>query len=332
MPVLMFSYFDSVIGPVPFIIIPEKGIYSKESELLQNVASHMDNHKENEIFEIYYGELNLNVLNLIFSVNSDWARGMRELVMCSILEEGNDHLFETYKSQLEFLRDLLIEIPVVYKALYINSFSKLQSFPEIMDIHQQLVELIKKFQVCIPMLQTKEHTPKIAVFGRPSSGRHFIVSKLRELSEYGGAKNAQDLNVLKLAIRSMQFLIYNPIEPIPHAEKLIDFYTNSDIILFVVNRADTETVSDAKEVLREVTSRMDVNQVPIAIIINKTDKGDSNDNDVPLVSQDTQEFAEVLNPNISVFDLSENEQETFDTLVHWLIASLPDIGPLDPNK
>src|SRR5271157_6419553 len=118
MPVLMFSYFDSVIGPVPFIIIPEKGIYSKESELLQNVASHMDNHKENEIFEIYYGELNLNVLNLIFSVNSDWARGMRELVMCSILEEGNDHLYDTYKSYLDFYRELFTEIPDAYKGFY----------------------------------------------------------------------------------------------------------------------------------------------------------------------------------------------------------------------
>ena len=208
MPTLMLSYFDSVVGPIPYKIYPEGLLVGTQAEILKNIASHLDTHKENEIFEVYYGEDNLSVLNYVFSVPSEWARGTRELLMCSVLDVGREHLYGTYRPYLLLFKEIFEVIPDVFKGLYENSFAKIQMFPEIKDVHRNINEFLERFQGELPNLHYAHHPPTISIFGYPNSGKTDIVKQLEDFQGDPSTNAIDVLNARKYGLNGLKYQLY----------------------------------------------------------------------------------------------------------------------------
>ncbi len=150
-PILVLFYFDALVGPNLFTIYPQSLKETvKVDSLFQNIASYMDVFRENDVFQVCYGNERINAVNLIFHIHSDWARGMQEVCMVSLLEDGCKNLIELYGPKLSQFKDQLIHLEEGYKAFYVNSFSRLKTHPEIKDVSQEIDNLLKECYKNLP--------------------------------------------------------------------------------------------------------------------------------------------------------------------------------------
>ncbi len=150
-PILVLYYFDALIGPNYFAVYPQKYKETlKGDHILQNISSYMDVFRENDVFQVCYGNEKFNSVNLIFHIHSDWARGMQEICMISLLDVGCKNLIDPYGSLLFKFKDQLVNLEDGYKAFYVNSLSKLKTHPEIEDISKQIHAFLKEFYKSLP--------------------------------------------------------------------------------------------------------------------------------------------------------------------------------------
>jgi len=88
---VLLTYFDRKIGPKIFFTYPEQIINEKFSLIIANL---MDQISSEEFF--IYSFNNHHTLNYYFEINSDWARGCKEMLMLTTVF-GNKPSFETEK-------------------------------------------------------------------------------------------------------------------------------------------------------------------------------------------------------------------------------------------
>ncbi len=149
-PILVLFYFDALVGPSPFTVHPSNHRDALKADLLQNVASYMDVFRENDVFQVCYGNEKLNAVNLIFHIHSDWARGMQETCMLSLLDIGCKNLIDLYGPSLLEFKNQIVHLEDGYKAFYTKSFSKLKTHPEIEDVSQKINALLEELYKSLP--------------------------------------------------------------------------------------------------------------------------------------------------------------------------------------
>src|SRR5271157_1668732 len=79
--VVALSYFDRKVGPTVFIEIPEK--LSEEVKMVLNQV--FDQTTSEGFFWHSLGGGFVTSLNYYFEIKSDWARGAKEMLMCSLI-------------------------------------------------------------------------------------------------------------------------------------------------------------------------------------------------------------------------------------------------------
>ena len=78
--IVILSYFHTKIGPLIFYSFPQTQL---DKEILERIYDVMDQPNKEE-FSTHSFE-NIKLLNYFFEVDSDWARGKKEMVMVSIV-------------------------------------------------------------------------------------------------------------------------------------------------------------------------------------------------------------------------------------------------------
>ncbi len=149
-PILVLFYFDALVGPSPFTIHPSNHREALKADLLQNIASYMDVFRENDVFQVCLGNEKLNAVSLIFHIRSDWARGMQEVCMVTLLDVSCKNLLDLYGPSLYQFKDRLVHLEDGYMAFYLNNFSKLKTHPEIKDVSQKINTLLEEFYKNLP--------------------------------------------------------------------------------------------------------------------------------------------------------------------------------------
>ncbi len=150
-PIVGLFYFDALVGPNLFTVYPQNLHETlKADHLLQNIASFMDVFRENDVFQVCMANEKINAVNLIFHIHSDWARGMQEVCMVSLLDVGCKNLIDLYGHSFNQFKDQLIHLEDGYKAFYAHSFSKLKTHPEIEDVAKHINALLEEFYKSLP--------------------------------------------------------------------------------------------------------------------------------------------------------------------------------------
>ena len=162
--IVSLTFFKRRSGPLIYYYYPENSLNWIEKT---SVANSMDSAYNNEKYFIHQSS-NLSSLNYYFEIQSDWARGKKEMLMISVI-------LMTKISKL--IKDIILSICIdfeteltsikdIYKALYdkdLNSFSdEDQSDIEKISriLHTKIKDLHKKIRILDSQKFTKVIIPK----------------------------------------------------------------------------------------------------------------------------------------------------------------------------
>ncbi|MFX1242273.1 MAG: hypothetical protein ACFFA7_13575, partial [Promethearchaeota archaeon] len=108
--IIILSYFHTKIGPLIFYSYPKKQL---DKEIISRIYDIMDQPSKEE-FLIQSFE-NLKLLNYYFQINSEWARGLSEMLMLSLLtsqqispeiEETISNLCKKFSEKMQTSEDI----------------------------------------------------------------------------------------------------------------------------------------------------------------------------------------------------------------------------------
>jgi len=118
--IVALSYFDTRIGPSIFYAFPQSQL---EPEILERIYDVMDQPSKEEFLTQSFE--NVKLLNYYFQIDSDWARGNKEMLMISVIlkqqipievEKKISILCKEFSEQLQSNKE-------IFKAFYINEFN-----------------------------------------------------------------------------------------------------------------------------------------------------------------------------------------------------------------
>jgi sugar-specific transcriptional regulator TrmB len=135
---LILSYFDPFYGPKVFKSIPIEISEQKEKEIVYfiNVPS------ENRFIETISMGDKQKIINLPFTIHSDWARGYKELLLISVILDKN-YKSEIFEKTIRELVDRLKNTPDIYKAFYKDQ-ENFSLDPDIDEIQSILKDILLK--------------------------------------------------------------------------------------------------------------------------------------------------------------------------------------------
>ncbi|OLS14632.1 MAG: ADP-ribosylation factor-like 1 [Promethearchaeota archaeon CR_4] len=314
-PILILSYFDSLVGPNPFKFHPENLKESFKAEILQNIASHMDVHRENDLFQICYGNEKINAINLIFSIHSEWARGMREICMVTLVDVGCHNLIDTYRPYLMHFTKLINKIDNGFKGFYVNNVSKLKIHPEIRDINEKINNLIYDFYDSLPKVMFGKQKMQLGIFGLHHSGKMTILNRIQKNKLHGKYAVIQNINIVEMVLRGTKFLIYSPPESLTPLD-LIEICAKTDVIVFVIDGTDTEKFPRIQQLLFEMLNARSTQKTPIVILNNKIDKTECKKQPeiIHLLN-----LSKIKRDHWQIFDVSALSGQGLDLALDWII-------------
>jgi hypothetical protein len=137
---VILSWFDLIIGPRPYIIIPGNFDDSIANEISRVIDLECG---PGEMFVKIFNEIGLKSYNLQFKIPSEWARGKFEVVQLSVFTSEEVPPEKMLKSLMEKCRDNIIDVDDIYKGFYVDMDFKEKEREKINEKHQILVSMIE---------------------------------------------------------------------------------------------------------------------------------------------------------------------------------------------
>jgi sugar-specific transcriptional regulator TrmB len=119
-----------MLGPSVILTYPDNLISDLDDIYLNQIKS-MINSDERGFFTHFFSQ-ELKTANLIFSLESNWARGRSETIMISVIVSEEEPDYSYYEDHLSKFVEKVKQIPQIFKALYINSGAEKEK-DEILD-------------------------------------------------------------------------------------------------------------------------------------------------------------------------------------------------------
>ena len=146
--IVALSFFDKKVGPTVFIEISEEGESLPEDIKITLNQVFDQTINEGFFFHSLSGGEWSNSLNYYFEIKSDWARGLKEMLMCSLvlrnkLSSKKEH--EVLSWVIDFVQKMRTK-PNIYKAFYYSPNSKhLQPSKKSEEEMQENYEIVEKW-------------------------------------------------------------------------------------------------------------------------------------------------------------------------------------------
>ncbi len=290
--ILCVTYFDTVIGPNLF--------YCRDP---LNKAEHPDLARILEFSEtegnFIFTYRKYQTINHIFYINSEYARGGKEILMITYMIRAayfKDEITDIYNFLLsktpdleEFAaelknlknitiilhsnkrtsskRDLLSNAPEKFKKAFLSLYNKYYE------------QITPKLNITAPLI-TKQNLKKIYIFGPPSSGRNTLLKNLEAIQflHYKNNEMKRDLvsKIYDFIIDNIEILTYECIEEENQSDNK-NFYQecidNSQGFILIYNASKMDSKQDAIDMFQLVLNRCTKNDqiMPILVIGNKFD-------------------------------------------------------------
>ncbi len=262
--VLVLSHFDSIIGPMVFLNVPEL----PSQEVLNEIPRLLDFYQEG--FFIYEFE-DLRTSNLIFTIPSPIARGGEVNLMISIItmndEEGDLTIFqETLK---QFSHELK-QIEDVYKAFESNKINSIDH----RELSVKIVELLNSVYTALPeyTISTEKKEINLIMFDFFADGESQLSHHFRNYisnAQYSKDKSIE-LNLLNFKITLSTYSLSNP-------KKSLNFFfsqlKNKHGFIFAVDVTNKNMLRKARrisnKIMRLAIGKINLAKMPCLILINK---------------------------------------------------------------
>jgi len=159
--IVSLSFFKRRSGPLIYYYYPENSLNVTEKT---SVANSMDSAYNNERYFIHQSS-NLSSLNYYFEIQSDWARGKKEMLMITVIlnTKISKSIEDIVLSICIDFETELTSIKDIYKALYDKDFDSFsdEEQSDIEKISRILRMKIKEFHKKIRILDSQKFTKVI---------------------------------------------------------------------------------------------------------------------------------------------------------------------------
>jgi small GTP-binding protein len=200
---LILMYFDGQRGPIAFDAIPNAA--SKDVEAALN---RLFDASENEGFFEHQSKVGgepFSCANYLFFMESQWARGKKEMVMLSLTVDDNlkPNIFE---STLAKFATALKAIKDGYKGFYANSDKK---DPGIEKAHKLMRMLVTDCYEACRRKPEAQKAGKMVILGLQAVGKSSIINMVTTQKVNPNIKPTLGMQIIKSAVDAFKFNIYD---------------------------------------------------------------------------------------------------------------------------
>ncbi|MFW9874505.1 MAG: ADP-ribosylation factor-like protein [Candidatus Thorarchaeota archaeon] len=266
MKMLLLSHRCPYFSPSIFLKIPE----TIQRDDIKQIPLLIDIY-EKGFFIHTFGTF--KTANLIFNVPSEYSKTGVERLLVSLVVDGQSKIKSTMAE--EFLEGLVEEfkkIEDVFKAFYVNSMFDKGDYNKLEEIRR----LLNVFYISFPeedvIFEQKE--ARVLIFGLSQSGKTTII-KTRRKSVSKTTFPTINVDISKIIVNNVSMLTYDVPGKYKVKEIWKPYLKNQDGLIFVLDVTDTIRFSYARELLHEIAGKPELKELPLLILLNKTDRKQS---------------------------------------------------------
>lgn len=270
---VLLSYFDPFYGPKVYLSLPVDVSKEKEKEIVYfiNVPS------ENRFIETISMEDKQKIINLPFTIHSDWARGYKELLLISVILEKN-YKSDLFENTIRTIIDKIQNTPKMYKAFY-KEQENFSLDPEIDIIQSILKDILHEGYQELNQVLKEVSLGNFLVLGLAKVGKTTILENLRTNVFNPNIKPTLAADVLKIFLDTFQFRAIDVSGQLKLRDRWWERVKKPDAIVFVVDGTDPpERLEETKMEFNKILDRFKETEehqlspkTPILICINKID-------------------------------------------------------------
>ncbi len=271
--ILILSYFDPFYGPKAFISIPIKVSKDKEKEIVYfiNVPS------ENRFIETISIEDKQKIINLPFTIHSDWARGYKEQLLISVLLDKN-YKSEPFEKSISLIIKKIQNTSNIYKAFY-KEQENFSLDPEIDNLTLVLNQILNEGFQNLNQVLKEISLGNFLILGLAKVGKTSILENLKTNLFNPNIKPTLATDVLKIFLENFKFRAIDVSGQKKLRNQWWERVKKPDAIIFVIDGTDPperlkETKLEFKKILEKFKDTEEYQlspKVPILICINKID-------------------------------------------------------------
>ena len=285
--ILCISYFDQVMGP--------STLYSSEllSESLNtpNLDRILEFNDEEGTFIFAYRKY--QTVNHLFYIDSDFARGGKELLMITYMVraaifkdeivdvfkylDSKEPILEEFASEIKHLKDIpsILHKKSTFSEEFVMDLASEELKTNFMKIFNRYFErLVPKFQLDTP-IKGKTRLKKVFIVGAPQVGKTTLLKNIELIQFLHVKRNDLPSRIYEVLVENIEILKYND----EFGEFICKEYENleectllAQAFILVFNLSDQNSIYQTKKVFQIIHDKhltLEKELVPILIVGNK---------------------------------------------------------------
>lgn len=286
--ILCISYFDTIIGPNIFYCNEDLS----NTDRFPDLGRVLEFNDEEGTFIFAFRKY--QTVNHIFYVESEFARGGKELLMISYLIRSS-----YFKTEIpDVFRYLESKTPILEE--FASQLNKLKEFPKILNetkrnintqnlitlgsqnFQEKFLNLFNSYfkTLCIkdgPFLQkSKNELKKVFIFGADHAGKTTFLKNVEAMQFHQEDNSGLGTQILEVVIDNMEILMEDCIEnefQCYQCGKGNRCINKAQGFILIFNVSDKQSIIDAKErfkiIIKRICNHKIENKIPILLIGNK---------------------------------------------------------------
>lgn len=270
---LVLTYFDSKIGPKVFLSLPN----DISPKISNSILKIMNLEVEEGFLEVSIVEEQVKVINYLFEVESDWARGKRDMIMLSVVVDKN------YKT--EIFHDIMMNVVESIKGIE-DCFKGFYKDNETHRDDPNIDEILSKMKRIVlngrDDFKNALENPNLGIFlvlGLSGVGKTSILESLKNNLFKKDVKPTLALNVLEMILDNNLFKMVDVSGQKMLRNQWWTYTKRPDAIIFVLDANDTparliESKFEFDKLMTRFTESEKYqlsNTIPLLLCINKID-------------------------------------------------------------
>ncbi len=272
MDAILLTYFDNVLGPTPFLIVPlnlRDDAPSLPTPMQRDIAALIDTITTEGFFS--HGMKDANTANYFIKLNSIWGRGGQELVCVSILTTVRYP--EIFKGVLATFTQRLQKIPDIYKAFYTDAKPKDKETTRQKEV---LTQYLRNFASDVARIKEESTAGKILVLGLEQAGKTCLVHSLNGNTFSQNEKPTLGLNITKIVLSEVELFVYDCGGQKSFRDQWVTTLNSPHALVFVIDLSDEDParLTEAQEEFWRILNHFGAQkqeQFPVLVLGNKVD-------------------------------------------------------------